>query len=189
LLGLFTGARLGELAPLTTADITTETLSDIAIITIREDLERGRTLKTLASRRVIPVHPELVRIGFLQFVESLRPKEGKEAQLFPLMTAGPRGGFGEAWSKWFGRYIRGARITNPDSVFHSFRHSFKDALRTAGVGEDVNDALTGQVGPGTVARQYGAKDMVRRFGLQRLADAVSKAGYPSLDLSHLYRTG
>jgi integrase len=189
LLGLFTGARLGELAPLTTADVTTDASSDIAVITIKEDLEQGRTLKTLASRRVVPVHPELIRIGFLQFTTGLRPKEGKETRLFPLLTAGPRGGLGEAWSKWFGRYIRGIGITNPDSVFHSFRHTFKDALRAAGVGEDVNDALLGQVGPGTVARQYGAKDMVRRFGLQRLADAVSNASYPSLDLSHLYRTG
>jgi integrase len=187
LLGLFTGARLGELAPLTTADITTDAPSGITMITIREDLEQGRTLKTLASRRVVPVHPELIRIGFLEFVESLRPKEAKEARLFPLLTAGSRGGLGEGWSKWFGRYIRGIGITNRDSVFHSFRHSFKDALRTAGIGEDVNDALLGHVGPGTVARQYGAKEMVRRFGLQRLADAVSKARYPGLDLSHLYR--
>ncbi len=35
-----------------------------------------------------------------------------------------------------------AGITNRASVFHSFRHSFKDALRRAGVSEDVNDALT-----------------------------------------------
>jgi integrase len=128
-------------------------------------------------------------IGFLACVGSIRPKEAKEARLFPLLTAGSRGGLGEGWSKWFGRYIRGIGITNRDSVFHSFRHSFKDALRAAGVGEDVNDALLGHVGPGTVARQYGAKEMVRRFGLKRLADAVSRAGYPGLDLSHLYAAG
>jgi integrase len=172
---------LGELASLTTADVSTDASTGIAIITIKEDLEQGRTLKTLASRRVIPVHPELVRIGFLQFAQMLRPKEGKEARLFPRLTAGPRGGLGETWSKWFGRYIRAAGITNRDSVFHSFRHGFKDALRAAGIGEDVNDALTGQVGPGTVARRYGAKEMIRRFGLRQLADAVSKVQYPGLD--------
>ena len=53
----------------------------------------------------------------------------------------------------------------------------------------MNDALLGQVGPGTVARRYGAKEMVRRFGLQQLADAVSKARYPGLDLSHLHHLG
>jgi integrase len=178
LLGLFTGARLGELAPLTTADVTTDEPSQIPMITIREDPEQGRRLKTAGSARVVPVHPELVRIGFLQFVEQARSKGGASARLFPLLTPGPRGGFGEAWSKWFGRYIR-------DLGIHSFRHGFKDALRAAEMSEDVNDALTGHAGPGTVGRQYGAKQMIRRFGIATLAAAVSRVAYPGLDLSQL----
>jgi integrase len=185
LLGLFTGARLGELAPLTTADVTTDEPSQIPMITIREDPEQDRRLKTAGSARVVPVHPELVRIGFLRFVEQARSKEGASARLFPLLTPGPRGGFGEAWSKWFGRYIRDLGIHNRASVFHSFRHGFKDALRAAEVSEDVNDALTGHAGPGTVGRQYGAKQMIRRFGIATLAAAVSKVAYPGLDLSQL----
>jgi integrase len=185
LLGLFTGARLGELAPLTAADITTDEPSRTPMVTIREDPEQGRRLKTAGSARVVPVHPELVRIGFLQFVENARSKGGTSARLFPLLTPGPRGGFGEAWSKWFGRYIRDLGITNRASVFHSFRHGFKDALRAAAVSEDVNDALTGHIGPGTIGRQYGAKQMIRRFGIATLVAAVSKVAYPGLDLSDL----
>ena len=63
-------------------------------------------------------------------------------------------------------------------MFHSFRHGFKDALRAAGVSEDLNDALTGHSGGG-VGRSYGAKDVVRRFGLKQLAEAVAKAEYPA----------
>ena len=63
------------------------------------------------------------------------------------------------------------------------------ALRTPygplGFSEDVNDALTGHAGGGTVGRTYGAKDMLKRFGLPILNDAVSKIRYPGLDLSHL----
>jgi integrase len=69
-------------------------------------------------------------------------------------------------------------------VFHSFRHGFKDALRAAGESEDINDALTGHSGT-TVGQQYGAKQMMRRFGLARLADAVAKVRYPDLDLTRL----
>jgi integrase len=185
LLGLFTGARLGELAPLTVADVTTDEPGQITMITIREDPEQGRRLKTAGSARVVPVHPELVRIGFLRFVEQTNSQGGTSARLFPLLTPGPRGGFGEAWSKWFGRYIRALGITNRASVFHSFRHGFKDALRAAEVSEDVNDALTGHAGPGTIGRQYGAKQMIRRFGIATLAAAVSKVAYPGLDLSDL----
>ena len=187
-LALYTGARLSELAGLTAADVVTEQPSGIATITITEDLDQGRTLKTLASRRVVPIHSELVRLGFLNFVEDVCRDHGKPARLFPLLTPGSRGGLGEGWSKWFGRYIRTIGITNPASVFHSFRHGFKDALRAASVDEDVNDALTGHVGPGTVARRYGAKEMVRRFGLERLAAAVSQVRYPGLDLTNLCGT-
>jgi integrase len=185
LLGLFTGARLGELAPLTASDVTIDEPSQIPMITIREDPEQGRRLKTAGSARVVPLHPELVRIGLLRFVEDVRSKGGASARLFPLLTPGPKGGFGEAWSKWFGRYIRDLGIANRASVFHSFRHGFKDALRAAEVSEDVNDALTGHAGPGTIGRQYGAKQMIRRFGIATMAAAVSKAAYAGLDLSHL----
>jgi hypothetical protein len=64
-------------------------------------------------------------------------------------------------------------------------YGFKDALRAAGVSEDVNDALTGHAGAGSVGRTYGARDMLKRFGLPILNDAVSKVRYPGLDLSHL----
>ena len=127
LLGLVTRARLGELAPLTVADVTTDETIGIPTIAIIEDAEKGRRLKTLSSRRVIPVHPELIQLGFLAFVEQVKQVGGGAARLFPLLKAGPLGGFGESWSKWFGRYIRGLGITNKARVFHSFRYGFKYA--------------------------------------------------------------
>ena len=82
LLGLFTGARLGELAPLTAADVTTDEPLQIPMITIREDADQGRRLKTAGSARVVPVHPELVRIGFLQFVEQVRARAARALACF-----------------------------------------------------------------------------------------------------------
>jgi hypothetical protein len=34
-------------------------------------------------------------------------------------------------------------------------------------------------------RGYGAKDMVRRFGMERLVEAISAAKFNGLDLSHI----
>jgi integrase len=158
------------------------------MITIREDAEQGRRLKTASSARVVPMHPELVRVGFVRFVDDAKRERGKNARLFPLLTPGPKGGFGEAWSKWFGRYTTSLGISK-SSVFHSFRHGFKDGLRAAAVGEDVNDALTGHAMFGTTGRKYGTKEMIRRFGLPTLASAVAKLAYPGLDLNSLsYRS-
>jgi integrase len=148
-------------------------------LSITEDASQNKRLKTNSSRRTVPLHPELVRLGFLAYVKKRIDDGGKDVPLFPLLRPGPAGGVAEAWSKWFGRYTRSIGITT--SVFHSFRHSFKDALRASGAGEDINDALTGHSG-GNVGRTYGAKDSVRRYGLKRLAEAVAGVSYEGVNL-------
>jgi integrase len=183
LLGIFSGARLNELAPMCVEDVKTDAASGVRFMTVIEDEEEGRSVKTEGSVRAIPIHSELIRIGFLEFVEHVSKSGAQSARLFPKLTPGPKGGFGEAFSKWFGRYKRKLGITNPGSVFHSFRHGFKDALRAASVNEDINDAITGHSGGNAVARGYGWKDMVRRFGFPTLSEAVDKVRYPGLDLS------
>lgn len=185
LLALFTGARQGELAPMTVDDVETDEPTGVRYFRITEDRERGARLKTKSSRRVVPLHPELVHIGFLDYVEGRRHKDGAKAPFFPLLEKGPRDGFADYWSKWFGRYLTKLGITDDGPVFHSFRHNFKDALRWKGESEDVNDALTGHSGGG-VGRGYGAKEKARRFGMKRLADAVANVEYPGLSLGHLY---
>lgn len=185
LLALYTGARLGELAPLTAARVVNDEGTGHVSIVIAKDETRGVRLKTPAARRTIPVHPELHRLGFLVFVEERRKADGADAALFPLLQPGPRGGYAEGWSKWFGRYLRSIGIRNSNRVFHSLRHTFKDALRASVDSEELQDALLGHSGGG-VGRSYGAKDMVRRFGLSRLAEAVANVEYHGLDLTHLY---
>jgi integrase len=184
LMALFTGARLNELAPLTAADVITDPATDIVSINIKQDREQGRRLKTACSARLVPIHPELTRIGFLKFVDWICLTASEEARLFPLLVPGRKGSFGEAWAKWFGDYKRRLGINSKASVFHSFRHGFKDAARAARVSEDLHDALTGHAGF-PVGRTYGSKDRVRRFGLETLADAVNKVKYPGLDLSNV----
>jgi integrase len=185
LLALFSGARLNELAPMRAEDIKHDTASDVHFMTVIEDDEAGRSVKTETSLRAVPIHLELKRIGFQKFVDHRRQTDGPQARLFPLIQPNSKGNYGAGFSQWFGRHKRSLGIENESSVFHSFRHGFKDALRAAGVNEDVNDALTGHSGGNAVARSYGWKDMVRRFGFPTLNAAVEKVQYPGLDLSQL----
>jgi integrase len=168
LLALFSGARLNELAPMRVDDIKHDAASDVHFMTVIEDGEAGRSVKTETSLRAVPIHRELKRIGILELVDHRRQADGPKARLFPLVQANSKGNYGAGFSQWFGRYKRSLGIDNPSSVFHSFRHGFKDALRAAGVNEDVNDAL-----------------MVRRFGFPTLAAAVEKVEYPGVDLAKL----
>jgi integrase len=188
LLGLLTGARRGELAALTVADAVNYEASGQPVIVLTEDRSRSKSLKTAGSARTIPLHPELIRLGFMRFVEDVCSAHGERAWLFPEIAPDHNGG-ASAWTKWFSRYIRAQGITDARKVFHSFRHNFKDALRAAKVPEDLNDARTGHSTRGSVGRSYGARDIVGRYGMATLIDAVGRVAYTGLDLSSLVTAG
>lgn len=187
LLSLFSGARRGELAQLTVSDVTT--IDDVVCFRFVADRDTGKSLKTETSARTVPVHPQLIELGFLRYVDDVKHKAGATAWLFPQVSPAVPGGI-KAWTKWFRRYLKSVGITDRRTVFHSFRHSFKDALRAARVGEDLNDALCGQSNS-SVGRGYGAKkssgaaDIVRRYGMPRLKEAIDAVTYKGLRLSQV----
>ena len=63
LLGLFTGARLDELGRLTVEDIQREPVPYFRI----------RRAKNKESLRSVPLHPKLIEIGFLDYVDAVAP--------------------------------------------------------------------------------------------------------------------
>jgi integrase len=90
LLCLFLGMRPNEAAQMHVADLKCSpkgTWFFNIIATADEDEEikpagAAKTLKTKSSRRKIPLHPELLKIGLVQFVER-RKKSGGGSRLFP----------------------------------------------------------------------------------------------------------
>jgi integrase len=181
LLALFTGARLGELAGLRASEVTRDEAIGAVCLYITADAKAGKRLKTKKSARVVPVHPHLIKFGFLKFVALQAKARGSGAWLFPQVEPGTKGA--KAFSKWFGRYIGSHGVTDAAKVFHSFRHNFIDALRAAGVDGEINTALVGH-SDGSVHAKYGAKEIVTRFG-KRLTKAVARVRYAGLDLSQL----
>jgi len=134
LLGMFTGARINELAQLHLADIQHD--AGVDFLHINED-EPNTRVKGHKSRRV-PIHPELIRRGFLTYVEQLRKRS--ETRLFPVLTHG-RDGYGQSASKWYNRTFRKQAGIARD--FHSYRHTVMAALDAAGVLERVINAIVG----------------------------------------------
>ena len=185
LLSLYSGARRSELAGLRADDV--QEVEHVPCFMFIEDKKIGKRLKTATAVRTVPIHPQLITLRWLQHVDAVRRRDGPTAWIFPEISPQVRGGL-KAWTKWFSRYLRSVGVTDDSKVFHSFRHTFKDALRTAGVPEDLNDALAGQKNS-SVGRSYGAKqksgakDIVRRFGMPRLRDAVYGVNYEGLKLS------
>lgn len=175
LLALLSGARLNELAQLRVCDIRQDADTSIWVLDIGTD--GGRSIKTASSRREVPVHQELIRLGILRYREARLEAAGSEtATLWPALKSTDPEYRAAMWSKWFGRYIRSvAKIEDRGLVFHSFRHSFKRMARDAGIQEDLSDRLSGHVGVGSVGRAYGAG-----FSLKPLHEAINRIEAPAV---------
>jgi integrase len=79
--------------------------------------------------------------------------------------------------------LRKQGVKDTAKVFHSFRHSVTDALRRGKVDHELREALVGHSLGSKV--DYGAKQMLSRWGAAALKDAVSQISYPGLDLSRV----
>ncbi|MBO9622565.1 MAG: hypothetical protein J7500_07615 [Sphingomonas sp.] len=144
-------------------------------IHIREDAEDDLKLKNATSERLVPVHPELERLGFVKFAEAA--KKAKQARLFPLLKPNIYGRLTAKWGEWFGPYLRKTvGITDKRLVFHSFRHTFKDYARHAGIVEGVQRQIMGH-SPGDVADEYGSG-----YSLHQLVEGMKLYKVPGLRL-------
>jgi integrase len=170
LLGLFTGARLNEIAQLTPHDVRTS--EGVWYIHFTNEGE-GQSLKQDGeSRKRVPIHPRLEKLGFLDYVSRMKAQGDR---LFPDLEADSHGHLSGRWSKWFNRYLDDVvKIDDPSKDFHSFRHTFKVYARQAEIPEDQHDALTGHQNA-SVARTYGNAE---GYPLAPLAKAVGKLRFP-----------
>lgn len=183
LLSLFHGLRCNEAAQLYTEDVSEA--DGIPYFEIREERADGskcdKRLKTEQSKRRVPIHPELVRIGFLDFVAERR-RDTTHPRLFPDLPLGATGYFSNPFSKFFARFRKATLGKECKATFHSLRHHFRDALTEAGVPIPDVEALGGwQVGERSAERLYGSGP-----SLNRLREQIEKVNYPGLALSHLY---
>jgi integrase len=126
-IGLYTGARVGEVAQL---ELSYFTVVD-GVPCMRFDGE----LKTEVSERVIPIHPDLIRLGLLDWVAEQRRR--KETRLFPTVNVSGKNK-GGAISKGTTNLLTRLGITaeNRDGKskrvgFHSFRSTVIQELQSA----------------------------------------------------------
>lgn len=177
LLALWTGARLEELGQLLVDDIQEE--AGIRYLHITNE-GGDKSVKTTSSRRKVPIHPDLVRYGLMEYVECVRSTG--HARLFPLISSAVGRQKTASFSQWFGRHLRKVlKIEDSRKVFHSFRHGFKDACRNSSISSEHHDRLTGHAS-GTIGDSYGGE----YYPLKPLHEAMKVLRYEGLDLSHLH---
>jgi integrase len=182
LLGLFTGARLEEIGQLRVSDVQRHSYPDqdgkmlsgwfLNITESTDEQGQENRLKNAASERLVPLHPEIERLGFITYVEKLKDQPGR---VFPELKPNVYGRLTAKWGEWFGPYLRKVcGITDKRKVFHSFRHTFKDYTRRARMPEGVQRQIMGHAGK-DVADDYGSG-----YDLYSLAEAMATYRVPGL---------
>jgi integrase len=186
LIALYCGLRLNEACQLDVSDVRMiEAVTCFKVTETSEVSTTDKRLKTASSARVVPVHPELLALNFVAFVEAR--KRAGETKLFGEVNLGATGYRSQTFSAWFARFASKAGASSSKTCFHSFRHNFRDALREARVDRDTALALGGWTtaggSAGSVSDAYGSG-----YRIKTLSEAISRVRYPGLDLSHLQET-
>jgi integrase len=150
---LFTGARGEELAQLHARDVTT--INGVACIRIHD--EGANNIKNNASLRDTPLHSELLKMGFLKFVES---RKGAP-RIFSSLKPDGKGRIYSAMSARLCRLFRKNGIKDSRIVPHSARHTLTDCLRMAGVPAEGQDDIIGHASRGReTSDRYGDQQVV-----------------------------
>ena len=169
LIALYSGARLTEICGQRVDEMLIEDGVHLFHFAHRPD---DRHIKGGKGRRV-PVHPALVKLGFLDFVDQARVTN--RDQLFPDVKRDVLGKWGDHTTKWFTRQVKALGLKGRNLSFHSFRHSFEDALRRADLHDTpIGNALTGRWSAG-VSKNYGS-----RYPVVKLYEALCRVDYPGL---------
>lgn len=165
LLGLYTGARLSELAQLRTVDISSA--DEIPLISIT-NLGTNQQLKTSASKRTIPIHSELIRLGFFRYATNI--SKDANGSLWPELSQ-RRNKPGGYFSNWFGEYRESIGLKGyPD--FHCFRHTVRSRMAESDIPEGIIDLILGHEVKGST----GAKVYTHRT-LKALQNAIEVLKY------------
>ncbi len=203
LISLYTGCRLNEICQLNINDIIVEDGVKCFNMTIEtESLDFKKSLKTLYSNRLVPVHPILSKIGFLDLYEKIKKNRNyvnkwiKENQkqvkiksdgkiirtvdaftnnnlFFTLPYTQSNHHMGTV-SNNFSDIKLELFPNREDLNFHSLRHSFITELSRKGVDYTQNADLAGHKKQGATAGYID--NTVRAF-----KEAVDKVSYPAIE--------
>ena len=123
IIALYTGARINEIAQLKLTDI--KKVDDLWVFDIND--EDGNSLKSESSVRAIPIHPILLELGFIEYIEDVRNLSGA-IRVFPYLRNDSKG-FADVPSEAFARYLLAIGVKAEGKTFHSFRSTLIEHMR------------------------------------------------------------
>ena len=113
-----------------------------------------RRLKTISSKRKVPVAEELVRLGLTKYIKALRA--AGETLVFPELAAeSGKGTMGDAYYKriWI-KLVKELPFLGNGKGMHSFRHTAIDSMKGAGISLEIRKDFAGHSQAGETEGRY-----------------------------------
>lgn len=179
LLGPHTGARLEDLCRLRTRDVVQR--AGVWCLHLHDTKREHRTGEAGIMRHV-PIHQTLIKLGWLDYVES----QDRSGRLFPDLKPNQYEQLSAIWSTWFNEYLDAEGLDDPRLDFHSFRHTFKSFGQLSGIDNAVIEELIGHAPDSLYGRNEAGE---KRLPFELLVDAMNRLEFPGLELGHLPYAG
>ena len=175
LLGIMSGMRTNEMCQIRCSDIRKE--KNIWFMFV-EDSEETR-VKTENAIRKVPVHPQLIELGFIDYVITLK-KQKKERVFWELREE--RDGFASKVSRHFNeRFLPAVGVWEKyTKVLYCTRHTFINKLYSEKVDENIIKMLVGHEKEFTM-KHYGGDP----FTPEVLLEEISKVNYSKINWKKL----
>ena len=171
LLGIFSGMRTNEMCQLRLSDL--KKVDKIWFMFV-EDSENTK-VKTESSIRKIPLHPQLIELGFIDYVGNLRKK--KKTRVFWELRE-DRDGFASKVSRHYNeKFLPAIGVWEKHKkVLYCTRHTFINKLYSEKVDENVIKTLVGHEKEFTM-KHYGGDP----FTPEVLLEEISKVNYSKIN--------
>ena len=171
LIALYTGMRAGEIAQLQIADFDfAGSIPVIRVSDVGDPKTSPKKVKTKASIRDVPIASVLLELGLQEFVAS-RAKGTGAPRVFPDIKFGAGDRRSDGLTKFWGRLLQKFDLHEPGRATHVFRHTAANAMRNAGVTNEIIGWVLGHASP-LEADGYGKVSPVAVT-----AEAIAKIDY------------
>lgn len=166
LIALYGGLRLNEICQLHVNDVIE--LDGVPCFDV--NTKNDKQLKNSSSVRMVPIHPTLISLGLLDYVQALRDRN---AQRLWINLKKYREIYSKYFGKWFSQINREHITKNRNKCFHSFRHTFINELKQCGVQDALISELVGHSTSSSMTMgRYG-----KRYQPKVLLEALMKLDY------------
>ena len=181
-ISLYSGMRLNEICQLHVEDVKQDADTEIWYFDIDGADDDSKAIKTASGRRLIPVHPVLISLGFLEYHAKIVATN--KPRLWMGLTKSVRG-YHRNFAYWFlghntaKGFLRRYVTEDEKLTFHSFRHTFVNALKQNMVEKLIVAELAGHSNRGETFGRYG-----KPYELRTKLDAIQCLDY-SIDPKRL----